>query len=514
MADDSKSLNIDVKGYGVVQVPAGLDEAGMRQYINQKIKSGGGRGGSSNIGQTRGGSGGGAAGSDAPPDPNDFTHQSAGFVRSAIDAANPLPALRLAGEGFEAGVSGDSAKTVKFGSDVWKDVLAPMYAQTGKGWESFKEGRPIEGAAYYGASVLPGVGPAIMHGYEQMESGDTAGAAGTWAGTFSGLAAGEGFSRIAGKLREVAPSVYGKGLEIKVGKGGLGREELQQVRERGLGRQTAGAAPPGAPVVASDTGIDDLDTRISDTKSTQMGEIANAQASGVKIPTGSVTKPLEDMIKRWKKSAMADAAKPLEEVLNTFNKNHPMSLIEPKDVQELKENTDEVLKSNVWGKDMEPGARDAAGKELRTAMRQALEGIANVKELNQAMHLDLALRKGIEQALEKRSFKEEISKIGPIGGFTLYELGKGNVKVATAVAAAKIAQAALKSPQSMTRLGIALDRAGVSLPPVLKTLGRTSPFALGMGKNEAPPGAGDSITVHSADDIIKQWQSEAAGGRQ
>lgn len=518
MADDLKIVSLDGKNY---QVPQGLDDAGTIKYLQSQKASGGGRGTSSNaesnVGLSRGGVGGGQSGNQNPPSPQDFTNSSGRFIRNAIHTANPLPYIKLAGEGAKAGFTQNPADIAKFGTDIWRGVLEPSLSMVEKSNQEFSKGDIVGGLGYDAAALLPGVGPTYMHGAEQIGSGDTAGGLGTWTGLFSGLAAGEGLGRLAPLLREAAPSIYGKGLDIKVGKGGIGRGELQQVRERGLGRETKGATPPGAPVTASDSGIEGLETRIGDTKNEQMSKLADAQSSGFQLATSSVTKPLEDMIGRWKKSAMADAAKPLEEVLKTFKANHSKPTMDVMDVQELKENTDEILRSNVWGKDMEPGARDAAGKELRTAMRQSLEAVPDVKELNWAMHLDQALRKGIEQALEKHSFKEELLKPGAVGGFTLYELAKLNPGVAGAVGAAHIAKAALKSPALMSRLGIALDHAGISLPPALKSGGRASPFVLGVGKGETPPGADDKIKVKSAEDLMREWQSgasNAANGKQ
>jgi hypothetical protein len=399
-----------------------------------------------------------------PPPPPSGPEQSAGnrFSSSLGQSVNPMPTVRLAGKMMDD-IKKPGVGPILAAQDVYHGVVEPQVDMFKKSAEAFHEGKYMDWVSYSMAGVLPGAGPQIMHGYEQYQSGDRAGAAGTWVGTFLPFVAGKGLKAGVEKAASFAPSVY-KGA-IKFGEG-VSLEERDQTTRRGLGKPEPAGAPPKSKTIANQAALKDLSKRIGKDHAEVLKRISKATASGIDIDRDYVLHPLDKLIDQLENSADPESAKPLRELRDNFRAKNPQ-FINPNRVQELKENTDKLLSDPSFSEDAKLKGKTGGYMAMRDGMREMLELVAPVQQLNWANHLDFQLADSINSALKSKPNIVYRTLPYIFTGASAVMMFEGHSKYAMTSLAMAAARAAMNSPAAMTRIATMLDEAGVKLPPVI-----------------------------------------------
>jgi hypothetical protein len=363
------------------------------------------------------------------------------------------------------GGPGDVAQGWK---NLKQDIVDPQLEMFEKSGESLKQGNPVDWVGYSMAGALPGAGPNIMHGYEQMKSGDWAGGAGTWVGTLLPFALGEGASRTAKAVSKAAPKIYEASVDFPET---VSLEDRAQASERALGRPVPPGSPPEARVMPTEEALKQLDQRIGKDHAKVVRNISRVTKAGVVIDRDYVLQPIESFVRRIKNSTDPEAAAPFEKLIESFKNEHPR-YIDPDRAQIIKENTDELLNKTTWGEGVEPQGRKLGNKLLRQGLREQLEeqtkNIAPIQQINWANYLDYKLAEAINTAVKrnphwmKRGAPPEIR--AALVGMGLF----GRAHYAEAAVTVAAVAAALRDPANLARMAAFLDEAGVKLPAAIK----------------------------------------------
>ena len=138
-----------------------------------------------------------------------------------------------------------------------------------------------------------------------------------------------------------------------------------------------------------------------------------------------------------------------------------------KEIQTLKENLNSLTKSSsydVHGRAIDSGATTATYKAGLSGMKSAIEGtVAPIHDLNNLVHVDLMLKDAIYRAIRNKPSWLS-SYTGFIAGVGVAELLNSGGKFGAALTEGALVRAAAANPAIMSRLGIALNSAGVKLP--------------------------------------------------
>lgn len=352
----------------------------------------------------------------------------------------------------------EGAKEVKEG------IIDPQLEMFSKSGDALKQGNLVDWVGYSMAGALPGAGPNIMHGYEQMKEGDVKGGLGTWAGTLIPFALGEGASGMAKTLSRAAPKIYEGAMQFPEG---VSLSERSEAANRGVGRSEPPGAPPKSRIIASKEGLKQLQSRIDKDHAEVIGRIAKVTSHGIDVDRDYVLAKIDDFSDRIENSGDPESAKSLREMADTFRKNNPQ-FISPDRLQELKQNTDLLLKNPAFAENAKLTGKSAGLMAMRDGMREILEQVAPIQQLNWANHLDYQLSDAINHVLKTKPsvYYRAMPGVLVAGGMAAGAFGRAHY--AEAIITAGIVRQLMNSPTAMTRIAAMLDEGGIAVPAAIK----------------------------------------------
>jgi len=163
------------------------------------------------------------------------------FIENAVSPLAQAPGMMLtAAQSLIPFTKGGAAARQELG----KALLDPSEAQGHLAAQAFREGRPVASLGHV-AAMVPGVGPAVASGIEQMQAGDVAGGAGTLTGIAAPFVAGPLARGGAAALKGTA---VGEGIASTLERSAVSRLTDQLVPKVGpnktrLGNRAAEIAP-------------------------------------------------------------------------------------------------------------------------------------------------------------------------------------------------------------------------------------------------------------------------------
>jgi hypothetical protein len=441
---------------------------------------------------------------------------------SALRAANPLPALSEVTQRMMAQKPTISDLALGPGAPLIKTVAGPQIEQFKKAGGMLKQGNIPATAAYGAGGLLPGFGPVITGAGEQWRSGDIAGAIGTFGGAVGAGEAMGGLTRGVGSLmRKTALPLYRSTLTFPEALDLPSRPAAAMTGLRDLRAMTS--ERPG--------GLPSVEEFIRQKTAEVDAKVTEAEQQGQEVDLLPVYKAVNEEVNTYTKSLapddpLADAArirdqiwkrlgakkttiridtsmeprKPRLEAPHIVKKPEPLykevevmgppeRRMKPILAQEAKRATSHALRKSY---DVEKSAGIETLKAGERGLKEAMEGVADVKDLNWQEHVAITLKDAMERTLKRNpQFLDRYGAAIMIGGAigTGTEVFMGDLTKAAAAAgttvASLIVEKALRNPATLSRLAIALDRAGTLAPDMAKAI-RLAP-ALTLGRAVTPP---------------------------
>jgi len=446
----------------------------------------------------------------AEPKPSNLSRFGGRALSTLAGGLNPMPPLRI---GLEAAKNAIGLPT---DLKATREFVEPQLEQFKKAGQMAKRTltgdiNPLAGAAgtlMYGAGgALPGYGPMITGAVEEGLSKERGGAGRVpeALGTLVGGAAAApiieyGTRGVGAVAKKAARPLYKSTLTFPED---VSLPARHKAVESGLeigARTTEG--PKGLP--RAEQFIADMSARVD-------AEIAKAKAAGKQADIYPVLDEVDAMVKKYGKSAAPTEAKeaatriqhdvyarfgqsvvnvagPGGRVVKQAARTGPR-FMDPELMQEAKRATSEKL-TKAYG-DVSSPAKETE-KAAERGMKESMEQIADVKDPNWQEHVAIRLKDAMERTLKRQpAFLDRygmyILGTGMLG--TGFELGRGSIGGAAAAGGGALAslviEKALRNPATLSRLAIALDRAGTLAPDVAKTL-RITP-AMTLGRSTTPP---------------------------
>lgn len=133
--------------------------------------------------------------------------------------------------------------------------------------------------------------------------------------------------------------------------------------------------------------------------------------------------------------------------------------MDPAEAQEAKRATSRTLRK-AYGEEKGPAIETLKAGER--GAKEAIEEIAAVKGPNWQEHVAIALKDAIERTLKSKPGWLKTA-LPEIAGATVLT-GMGHTGMAEAFVVGGLVRQALQKPEVMSRLAIALDRAGTTIP--------------------------------------------------
>lgn len=413
-------------------------------------------------------------------------HRRPGFFESAGRALNPMPAVSAVTRAFSE----------RSGKPLWEAFGQPQLEQFKKAGQQLGRAASgdisgVPGAVMYGAAgLVPGYGPAITSAVEEATpverggAGNLPGALGTLTGTALpaalGEVAGKGLSKVGGE------SIY-KSI-VKPSKK-LPKETMEAVTQRGRALRTE----------ASPAGMEEATSRIGKAKGEKAGLTSEESLGGQKtILIRDMMEPLNKSIQTRLRSNNPASAEPLMKFKQEWMERHgdENSFVSVSEAEKLLESSDAVQKENVFKEGAETEGAKLAEKALTTGQRREVgKAVPEVKPLNRAIHLDIELKKAINEAIKRDPqwldhFGRHVLTAGSVAAGSALLTGHPLVAAGAAAStgAALLIRKAVQNPATMSRLAFALDKAGVVLPPAIKNATKAIPAAtLGPTMQDMPP---------------------------
>jgi hypothetical protein len=275
-----------------------------------------------------------------------------------------------------------------------------------------------------------------------------------------GRAAGAGL----GLLRRAAEPAYAASLKFPEVSGLEGRDleralaERKAVTRRGLETEKFWQGDRAGTAEA----------RVTAAKPQVTAEVAQATEAGKTIRTEDMMKPMRDKIALWRADDPAEAKaleKQYNRIMETLRDKGMDQWMTVKEAQDWKE----ILSRQTSSKEFRGGAPSAgkiAGKTARYGgLKETIEQAApGVEEVNRAIHLDLALKDAINKAEASHPgwLRDTIPSLVGAGALTAV----GHHGMAEALIVGHIVRNAVSQPAVMSKLAVALERAGVTLPKI------------------------------------------------
>jgi len=400
-------------------------------------------------------------------------------VGSGSPSTKPIPPAKK-GPGLLGGIYrgsiGGLVDTAKLGAKVTRAMLTPwdtdyqsklrheiadpqidLFKQAGA---DFKRGDPITGLAHGFLGAVPFAGPAVNEMSEEVASGNIRGPLGTGIGMAltAGLGKGLGKARTS-VLPKAAHSLYEGELSPSAKISLPNREAMVK---RGLG--TPGQ--PGVPIAKSS--LPELE-RASLANKRRIDSFTKDPASPYSqrtIPKSSILSPLDSYISRVLRVDPA-MAKQLTKLRTTWEKqlgSNPNASVF--DVQRLK---DAYTNPSAYNDPSSPAPVVKARKLAARGMQKGIESAIPeepVGAINKAISTDLKLKDAITSAIKRKP--SWIRDFAPfVLGYAAESLIKGGPgSGAEGLLAGLVVREAIRKPAIMSRLAIALNKAGVTDVPL------------------------------------------------
>lgn len=396
-------------------------------------------------------------------------------------------------------------------------LIRPPESTAGKIGRAGEQGAefflPIPGGGKLKA--LRGAGGVLARtGAEALRAGAVTGAQ-TGSGSSAALGAGAGAAGgLVGEAAQryvpkIAQSLY-KGA-IRPGKMGL----PQQAAAVGKGVK--------AELPVAEASLDPLQTEITRFKSQIHGITRDPVYGQRTVPIDSILDPVDKYIARirpgdragadalqavrdeWATSLGYQPATPAKSITSPILApgGHPIvhtipgtpaqTLATLEDAQVLKESLATSLKSTSYAPGAEPGSKVVGRKVAEHSLKQTVEKVVPeepIQAINHVISTDINLKKSITQALLHHPTWMRDWGSFILGTAMAHAAGSAlgaseGLALGGATATGLLIRAAARSPTVMSRLAIALDKAGV---PVAQALGRGVPVATGAILAPVPGG--------------------------
>lgn len=339
--------------------------------------------------------------------------------------------------------------------------IVDPHLETGKrAIEASQQGNRSKAAVYGTAAAVPIAGPMLLNWGERAAAGDIAGPLGELT---AGALPTVGRLGMKAAFPKLAPGVMRGALRPS---SNLSLADQEAVVQRALKRDfPTGVGDETAPRELRSTLITkesmyDLNRDIAREKAqVTAGTTAGTPAGNATIPLRELTNPIREIIKGQQK--IGTPTRVLEKLIENYESKYE-DWLTVAEAQEFKELVSKHVPDIAYKEGAQPAPRAMGQKAAQTGARKAIEQtVPIVAKMNRAIRLDIELKNAINAAIKR--YPGFLRDVAPwaLGSGAFYSFGEGGV--AGGMMAAAVVRAAIRNPEIMSKLAIALDKAGTGI---------------------------------------------------